>query len=249
MFSRIIEKRKKQKINALIIDLEDIKLFKYLKSEISKDFFINWTKNRPPDKVRIQDICKYYTSHNIILVPGIIYAWKHPDKDYIEIYDGIHRLLAAYEQDYDMTFIISIHTTTNEKEIIDAFININKSVSIPYIYLDNTNEIKKTVCEKVAASLCKQYPKFVSSSNRPFIYNFNRDQFIEFISTLNIPFNKPDIDENILNILQELNKDAKQYVIDKKIKYHDKCSAYEFFLFYLPKHIIKNKLENNIVID
>jgi hypothetical protein len=238
--------KNKKSASHIIMTCNNTEVVKICIGDLSKDTFVNWSKNRPPDKVRIQAISQYYSTNNIQLVPGIIYAWKHPERDYIEIYDGIHRLLASYEQTYPMTCIMSIYTTIDEQNIIDDFLNINKSVSVPSIYLDDTNVFKKLICENVAHLFCKSYPQFVSSSRRPCIYNFNRDNFIEYISTFNIDFCKPNIDKQIFNELVGLNHQAHEFIKRNNINCPKKCHTYKFFLFYLDKNFIKTHIEQTI---
>lgn len=205
---------------------------------------LNWSKNRPPDVSRINEISKYYIKNNIKLVPGIVYIWEYND-NYI-IYDGIHRFLASLENNISMNYIVSITKTENEQKIIDEFININKSICVPSIYLENSDCIKKMICQNITENLCKKYPKFVSPSRNPFTYNFNRDNIIEFISTLDIDFNNPDIEKIVMNELKLVNLQAKDFVINKGIKTPRKCEFYNFYLFYLDKPIIKLKIENGV---
>src|SRR5574343_1223964 len=96
-------------------------------NQLSISDIVNWSKNRPPDNVRIEQIRKYYQDNNVDLIPGIISAWKK-DNEYI-VYDGIHRLLAAYQYSQDMSLILQVNCTDREQDIIDDFLNINKSVS------------------------------------------------------------------------------------------------------------------------
>lgn len=206
--------------------------------------FKNWDKNRPPDAVRVSQIANYYRTANITFLPGVISAWKKPDSEILYIYDGIHRLLAAKEVDIDFDLLIKIWTTNDEEMIITDFRHINMSISVPFIYLHETHNVKKSVCESVANKLCNTFPNFVSASRFPQQQNFNRDNLIEFVAGLNIDFTKPQIDEFIFNQLIMINNDSKDHVKSLKIKVPTKCDHYGFYLFYLPKHIISSKIED-----
>lgn len=233
-------------INQIIYE-EPFGDYKILKCKVSdlQTKFINWSKNRSECTVRVDDIYKYYLAKNIKLVPGIIHAWKNQNGEY-EIFDGIHRLLAAVSVKHtngnDMTLLLQIHTSS-EQEIIEYFKNINKSVSIPYIYTEETSILKKNVVEYVVNELCTKYKSFISPSRNCFVYNFNRDVIIDFFSTLELDFTKPKIEIDIFNELIGLNGYAKNFVKEKNIDHPKKCDYYNFYLWYLEKSYIKNKIE------
>lgn len=209
-----------------------------------KENILNWDKNRSPDNSRIYEISKYYLDNDIVLVPGTISCYKQDDK-YV-VYDGIHRLMAAYIVNKELTFILSIKKDCEEDAIVKDFININKSVNVPNIYLERTEIVKKLVCENVAKELCKLYPRFVSPSRNPFAYNFNRDNIVEFISTLDIDFNTEKLEEKIIKRLITLNSSALIHTKKKNITVPKKCVDYNFYLFYLNKMIIKNEIEKHL---
>ena len=210
---------------------------------ITKYQLINWNKNRPVCDVRATEIAKYYEQNNIKIIPGIIYVWYNNNK--YQLIDGLHRYTAALKLNKNIKVILHINYSTNEQDIIDEFININKSISIPSIYLENNN-IKKPICEIIVKKLTLKYPHFVSPSRKHHISNFNRDLLIEFFSTLNIDFNITNLENKIFDILETLNNQAKHNIITGKIKHPTKCELYDFYLFYLEKHYIKSEIENNI---
>lgn len=172
----------------------------------------------------------------------MIYVWEQ-DRKYI-VYDGIHRLLAATMVDRSMTVFMQIRKTEREQERIDDFLNINKGVSVPSIYLEETNALKKLVCQNVANGMCTRYPNFVSPSRKPYIYNFNRDNVVEFISTCDIDFTKTGIDTQILNELVGLNHVAKEFVQRNNNTHPKKCDFHNFYLWYLDKSFIKQQIES-----
>jgi hypothetical protein len=225
---------------------DDLDLMLYHSSDINFDAFSNWTKNRPPDQVRIQQIKEHFLNNNTLLVPGIISVWNKFGDFYI--YDGIHRFLAVkeiVEQNPEREFfmLIQLKLTKREQDIIDDFINLNKSVSVPSIYIEDTDILKKTVCQNIAEELCKRYPAFVSPSRKPFIYNFNRDNLIEFISTWQINFSKPGVQHLAFQELLKLNTEAKTYVEKMGIAHPKKCKYHDFFLFYLDPVTIQRRME------
>lgn len=234
-------------LNKSTIHLENNK-FKIIKTDIKSlvnDYkLINWSKNRPADIIRVNDITQYYKSNDITILPGIIYVWYNNQNYYI--FDGIHRYQSAINAKINLKAIIKIYYTTNENDIISEFIHLNKSVSIPTLYLETDNLIKKSICESIAKQLSNKYPKFVSPSRKPYSYNFNRDMLIEFISSFEINFTLLNIDTHIFNLLLLLNTQAKNNVISNNINHPKKCKKYDFYLFYLTKDYIKTYIEQNI---
>ena len=220
------------------------KLYFLKLNQLSISDIANWTKNRPPDNVRIEQIRKYYQDNNVDLVPGIVSAWKK-DNYYI-VYDGIHRLLAAYQYSQDMSLVLQVNSTVREQDIIDDFLNINKSVSVPSIYLEETDTLKKLVCQNVANEMCRRYSRFVSPSRKPYVYNFNRDNLVEFVSSFNIDFTKQGVDSRIINEFVGLNKYAEDFIRRNNIKPSKKCDDYRFYLWYLEKDLIKKKIEMSL---
>ena len=213
------------------------------------DQYINWAKNRPPDMVRVHQIKEYMLHNNISLSPGIVSCWTTPSgQTPFQIYDGIHRFLAVkalIEADPTRVIhvLIQVLIARKEQEVIDDFVNINKSVCIPSIYIEDTSVLKKTVCQNIAEALCKRFPNFVSPSRKPYVYNFNRDILIEWISTWKIDFSKSGIQHLAFDELLKLNEEAKNYVIRMSIPHPKKCDYHNFFLFYLGLLEIQQRIE------
>jgi uncharacterized protein (DUF1015 family) len=219
-----------------------IKIYSNRSDNILK--FKNWKRNRAPDIQRIEEIKNYYILNDRHLVDGMISVWNNNDEYFI--YDGLHRFEACKLIENEMWFIVCHFETNKESDIIQHFQNINKSVNVPYIYLENNpNELKKMISENVAKELCFQYPSFVSSSRKPFTYNFNRDNLIEFISELTIDFQINDCDKKILSCLNELNLISKQKYVNKLCT-PKKCHTHNFYLFLLESSEIKKYIENKL---
>jgi len=211
------------------------------------DQYINWSKNRPPDMVRVHQIKEYLINNNLSLAPGIVSCWTFKTAPF-QIYDGIHRFLAVkalVEADPTRVIhvLIQVLITRKEQEVIDDFVNINKSVCIPSIYIEDTSILKKTVCQDIAEALCKRFPNFVSPSRKPYVYNFNRDVLIEWISAWKIDFSKSGIQHLAFQELLKLNEEAKTYVVQMSIPHPKKCDYYNFFLFYLGLLKIQQRIE------
>lgn len=229
-----------------IFENENGKLIIANSSLIKNNYNIrNWNKNRPVCNVRVKEIIEYYKNSNLELVPGIIYTWLNNDIYYI--YDGLHRFTALKELEKDFKILLYINFTKNENDIVSDFVNINKSIPIPSVYIENEQLIKKQICQSIADQLCRKYPKFISASRNPHVYNFNRDLLVEYISTFNINFQTKNIDKIVFKILIKLNDHAKTKIKESNIVYPNKCDKYDFYLFYLDKNYIKEQVENSFV--
>lgn len=208
---------------------------------IAKDI-VNYNGNRMVDLIRIDEIKQYYIDNNLDTVPGLIYAWKKSASSKLIIFDGIHRIRACLMTGINMKILLSIYNTNDENDIKKEFENINKNFHVPALYFENDVN-KKKFCENFVQILCDTYPMFISTSKKPNKPNFNKNNFIEFISELNIDFT----DENtskLLDTVSELNEKAKS--VNMGIKYNQKCAKYGFYLFNLERPEIKNYIENRL---
>ncbi|CAK0778445.1 hypothetical protein CCP3SC1AL1_990001 [Gammaproteobacteria bacterium] len=209
---------------------------------------INWNKNRKPDSIRIDNISSYYKVNNITTIPGIVSGWLH-DNNIVEIYDGIHRFLASHSESNTSTnreILIKLTSTVNESEIIEDFTNINRSVSVPVLYLEQNNYEKRAICEKVVTYYCEKYKAHVSPSRNCQRQNFNRDNFIDMIASLNIDFSTKNLENVIIQHINGINMYAKSYIDRNKIIVPNKCRYNGFYMFYLEYKYIRDRLENDI---
>ncbi len=234
----------KKKESEYIYEDNYVKIIKCNIKDLDKNAYINWEYNRPVDIVRTSDISKYYINNKIKIIPGIIHVWKKKNK-YV-IFDGIHRLFAAIDSNEDMFVILQIYNTNDENKIKQEFLNINKSVSLPCIYTDFENKIKKNVCEDVVNYIIRDYPAFQSPSRKCFKYNYNRDNLIEFISTIDIDVTIKNIAIDIYNILIFLNSVAENNINKYNVEVPTKVKKYKFYLMYLQKEYIKKEIENTL---
>jgi hypothetical protein len=181
-----------------------------LQKLIKKYNIINWHLNRNVDSTRIENISQTITLTDNTMIPGMICGWINGNN--LEIYDGFHRFSAC--KDYkNMKCIIKIMVCDIDKIIYD-FKNINKSISVPFIYTEENSKKKISVCESVVKKLCDKYPHNISSSRSPQRQNFNRDACIDMISLLEIDFDIDNLDLILFTKLECLNSFAKEYVYE-----------------------------------
>lgn len=234
--------------NNQIYKQDNVSIFLFTIKDLRSKFhhILNWSKNRKPDQVRIVQIKQQYSDPDKeYLIDGLISAWKYKDKLYI--YDGIHRYEAS-KNIHKNKILIKIIDTNDESVIINDFKNINKSISLPYIFLEDQNELKVSICNKVSEMLVSQWPMNQSPSRMPWRCNYNRDAMVDTIfSQLEIDYTFPGIANVIFDAFKHANEQAKTHVLntnrkDIKQKAHDT----NFYIRYIDTHIIKHKMETYI---
>jgi hypothetical protein len=215
-------------------------------------FYKNFSLNREPDTVRINEIYEYYKAENITLIPGVICGIIVDELITFEIYDGIHRFLAAmkrYKEDgISMDFIVKMILTYDINDAINDFKNINKSINLPDIYLQNPQETKSSkivIIENVMNKICKQFSGCQSSSRHPQKQNFNRDNFIEILSSIHDKaFEISGFETTLHMLINEYNDICKNHVMSYQYTgiRVQKSYKYNFWINYLPSHQFYNFL-------
>lgn len=202
----------------------------------------NWEHNRPPDTVRTREIAKYY--ENDTYIDGVIYMYLGMD-DKFYCYDGIHRLTALEEPELShkdtIVFLIDIMKYPRESIIIDRFKTLNKSISIPQLYIVNethtntsTNILKKTL-QEVVQYYSHQYKQFFSSNSNPQTPHENRDIMMDKLYTLSQMYDELQkyTKEEWIEFCEKKNivfaNSLSKYKLTEKKK--QKCIKANFFLF------------------
>ena len=231
------------------------------------DFNIcNWEYNRPPDQIRVSDISNYiHKGGPMDWVIYCTYISKIGEISKIEVYDGMHRISAI--KDYinmyelslntrcklrDASILISIKINPTLGEIIDAFQNINKCVSIPELYIDKSLiiegfNIKKNIIEEITQDWVNSFKPHFKSSIRAIIPNINRDVFIDIIDKI-YDDKKIKTKNQLENILNAANTHIKNNRANFKCTETalNKCKKTGCFLFMI-KHIsLYSYITNNI---
>lgn len=212
-----------------------------------------WQDNRPPDNVRIKEVKREIESSG--RVQGIIALACLNNK--MVCYDGNHRRLALLEilKDFpphlsdveiadtkSINVLISVIWNSSELSIYNEYALLNKSISVPLIYMRRPDKPIKTndpsnIISEYIVSLVKNYPKFSSPSKSCRAPNFNRDSLTDDILTLCKEYKKKDLKvENLKDILNEMNE---SYKLEKyefrsdtlKKPVFDKCTSGGLWLF------------------
>ena len=240
------------------------KIIKVKISDLLSCNFANWDFNRPPDLSRSYDIAKYiYKSRKYY--DTILTVKYNNKKKCFDIIDGIHRyealkiikekncssldLLTPGEFGsnndaswlYDSYILLNIRFNSIESEIIELFLNINKSIPVPDLYVkditQDSSKEKREIIQNIANDWQYKYKAHFSSNIHPNKPNINRDKFIDFLDNL---YEKHNIcDKNfekrkiiLENLLEKLNTNI-LYNLPKKITNNikEKCLKSGCWLF------------------
>jgi hypothetical protein len=218
----------------------------------------NWKYNRPPDLIRCNDIARYiYTSK--CPIDSMIYLSFNNIKQTFDVVDGIHRytsLKIIKEHNsksldfvtpsdfgnnndakwlYDSYIIVNLRINALEGELIELFINLNKSNPIPDLYIRDANKEKKDIIEKIVNDWTKKYPSHFSSNSKPYKPNINRDRFIDLVENIYDKYEINNENKKFLEHVLERTNTNISYNIPKKItkskSIHDKCLESGCWLF------------------
>ena len=136
-----------------------------------------WKFNRPPDTDRVAEIRAFMQESK--RADGLIYL-ACIDHQLI-CYESNHRRLALKEgmpPDMNAILVDIIWDATNDL-VKQEFIRLNKAVSVPDLYVDDSAEESVETILKAVDAFCSKYPSLKSASGRPNRPNYNRDNFTQ----------------------------------------------------------------------
>lgn len=221
-------------------------------------FIKNWKHNRPPDMARCPDIARYmYNSKKQI---DTMFCLTYTNKeDIFEVIDGIHRLTAlkiihsensrplellcpgefGSNNDagwlYNQYIIVNIRFNASIGDLIELFETLNKSQTVPELYIKDTNKEKRIIIDTIVNDWQENYKiHFVSSAN-PICGNTNRNKFVELLDKV---YDKYELDETGESRLRQLLEDANNKIAEAipskaTISVRLKCKESGCFLFLL----------------
>ena len=192
-----------------------------------------WSRNRPPDLERVEEIKNYIIKEN--LVDGIIYLAE--TEEGLICYDGNHRREALKMIDKNFKILVNIVKNPSKQFLIEKFRDLNKCVPITDLVFDvstTTDEIDKmkNVCDHFM-DIWKDHRK---GSARPRKPNFNQNSLENKITEI-LKFYKKNIKkinkDNIIkyvNLYNDLLKNKiDQYQLKDNIR--EKCIKNNCYLF------------------
>ena len=136
-----------------------------------------WRKNRPPDRLRVDEIKTHIIKNGY--VEGIIYLASTPNQGLV-CYDGNHRREALTLIDKSYKIFINVLENPTDKHLCESFLNLNKCVPVTDLYMEPEKDTEDTKLMKIIvneladyyAALWKEHRKTSPNPKRP---NFNLD--------------------------------------------------------------------------
>ena len=206
----------------------------------------NWEYNRPPDMSRCPDIARFiYNSRKPI--DTMVFLTYTNMKDIFEVMDGIHRLTALTllkeenskpmdflcpgefganndaEWLFEQYLIVNIRFNANKGDLFEVFENLNKSQTVPELYMRDCATEKRNIVDEIANEWQWRYKKHFVSSSKPIIGHTNRNKFTDLLYNL---YDKYKINETCLD--ESRSKDKlrnKLEIINSKVSYKIPISA------------------------
>ena len=211
-------------------------IYKIMIKDLLVDSVKNWEYNRPPDLARCPDIARYiYNSRKPIdtmfylsfnnskeifeVLDGIhrltaLKLIKEENSKPKEENSKLHDLLSSQEFGsnndaswlYNQYIIVNIRFNASVGELIEVFKNLNKSQTVPDLYIRDLKKEKREIIDSIANDWYVRYKKHFSSSANPITGNTNRNKFVELLDKL---YDKYKIDdESNGNKLRKILDDA-----------------------------------------
>jgi hypothetical protein len=231
-------------------------------------FTKKWSRNRDPDMGRVQEMVEFRKGGGYI--PRMIHlaeiTGESGQSEGMVCYDGNHRkeVFTICNDDTDPC-IIDVMFNATQNDVYQSFCNINKSVQLPAIYMDescgNENTTKFEIIQLVKGYEQKYRP-LLSTSPRCHAPHFNRDIFTDNIFQLYNSFQRVVSIEQIARLLERLNVEYangnmgrphsayKQSVIEKCAKHNmwlfvEKTIPFEHVEMLVAKNLPTVNLEKN----
>jgi hypothetical protein len=199
-------------------------------------FCKKWSRNRDPDMERVKEMVEFH--HKGGYIPRMIHLAEIKDEG-IVCYDGNHRKeVFNICNDEAIMCVIDVMFGATQNDVYKAFNNINKSVQLPAIYVEEGNDDNNVKAEIV--KLVKEYETkhkpFLSTSARCHAPHFNRDTFTDNIYNIYKSFSNAVSIEQIGKALIKLNN---EYAHGRLCRPHsvykqsllDKCKKQNMWLF------------------
>lgn len=163
----------------------------------------SWKFNRPPDTERVTEIRQFMKESK--RVDGLIYlaCVNHQ----LVCYESNHRREALREDMPDdmAQILVDVLWDATDEMVKAEFFRLNKAVSVPDLYVDETPEDSVTSVLAAVDTFCSRYPRLRSGSGRPNRPNYNRDnltqEFVRLMKELRISA------EELLIRLERLNEE------------------------------------------
>lgn len=215
-----------------------------------------WSRNRDPDVQRVEEMINHHNKGGYI--PRMIHLAELKE-DGLVCYDGNHRREVFDKcNDEIIMCVVDVMFDASENKVYKAFNNINKSVQLPAIYIDEPkdtklyNNVKEDILKLVKDYEAKFKP-LLSTSPRCHVPNFNRDNFTDNVYNIYKSFGGFVSIVKIGELLETLNTEYSQGRICRphcmyKQTVLDKCKKHNMWLFVernIPFEHVERVMNNN----
>lgn len=139
-----------------------------------------WKFNRPPDKERVSEIHEYMNTSK--RVDGIIYIACVNNE--LVCYEANHRREAMKGVEGLHNVLVDILWNATDEKVKEEFVRLNKSVSVPELYLGESVESTMNDIREIVDNFCTNFKKLKVNSGRPQRPNFNRDMITDEITRI-----------------------------------------------------------------
>lgn len=185
-----------------------------------------WKFNRPPDKDRVSEINEFMKKSG--RMDGIIYLGFVNDE--LVCYESNHRREALKGIDTLADVLVDIIWDATDDILKEEFMRLNKSVSVPELYIEVSSEVDIVSLRKIVDEFCKTYKMHKVSSGKPQRPNFNRDNLTDELYRI-MKEHHVTIDvlmEKLTRYNQQLTMKDRSKLSEKIV---EKCSSSGLWLF------------------
>jgi hypothetical protein len=197
-----------------------------------------WKFNRPPDMTRISEIQSWMREFN--RMDGVLNL-AYISKEGLVCFEGNHRRLAL--EGLNIPVLVDIVWDATHEIVKHEFQRLNKSISVPDLYVVENDATLRVQIEEAVATFRKKYPTHESNSGRPCRPNFNRDKLTDEITRLQKELQIPvsDLMERLdkLNETYKTTKDRSKLTVNVQVK----CELSDLWLFAWSSAICTTELE------
>jgi hypothetical protein len=129
---------------------------------VSESLVKKWSRNRDCDEKRVEEMEEFYLTGGYI--PRML-CLANIKGEGLVCYDGNHRRcmferLYNLGDEFNCEVIVDIMFDVTQEQVYTAFENVNKSVQVPAIYLDDDLSKVKDDIIKLVNTFCTRYKEF-----------------------------------------------------------------------------------------
>jgi hypothetical protein len=196
-----------------------------------------WKYNRPPDMGRVPEIHKWMKEFN--RMDGVLNL-AYIQNEGLVCFEGNHRRLAL--DGLDIKVLVDIVWGATHDIVKHEFQRLNKSVSVPDLYVVENDSNLRIQIEDAVSNFRKKYSTHESASGRPIRPNFNRDKLTDEFTRL-----QKELKISVPELVDRLDKLNDKYKSKDRSKLSPnvqlKCGLSDLWLFAWSASIPTNELE------